>query len=146
MFKMEQRLLAFFGPFEGFFLAKKLEEREGVLSGFCNKMGWRGEHAIQDLYGFFRGRCGEVGESPTLVGVGFDSSFCQVEAEEFAHLDPERALLKVKSHFALPRLSKDFPEMRGMVGVCSGLDDHVVHIYLEHVADLFVEKDRKSVV
>ena len=36
---MEQRLLAFLGPFEGRFLVKKLEEREGVLSGFCNETG-----------------------------------------------------------------------------------------------------------
>ena len=73
---MEQRPLAFLDPFEGRFLAKELEEMEGVLSGFCNETGLRGEHAIQDLYGFFRCRSGEVRESSTLVEVGFDSSLC----------------------------------------------------------------------
>src|SRR4051812_13406155 len=77
----------------------------------------------------------EIEKCSEFIRVGFDSSFCQVEPEEFSCPDPEGEFLWVKSHFAFPCLVKDALEMNGVVVVLLLFNDHVVHVYLKGVTD-----------
>ena len=69
LFEMEKGLFAFLGPLESCLLAKEFEERQGVLSEFCDKTGEQGEHTIQDLYGFFHVGVGRSEKARHLSGL-----------------------------------------------------------------------------
>src|SRR3954465_9774279 len=106
-----------------------------MLSGFRDEAGYCPEHSVQYLDGFFIDGGREFRERSTLIGVGLYSSLGQVESEELARPYSESAFFRVETHLAGPSLFEYSFQVCRVIDVFSRLDDHVVHIYLEGVAD-----------
>ena len=66
---MEEGSLALPSPLESRLIAQEFEKWQGVLSEFHDETGERGEHTIQDLYGFFELGVGRSENTRNLSGL-----------------------------------------------------------------------------
>lgn len=66
----------------------------------------------------------------------FDSSFSEIEIEEFSGFDTEGALIGIEPHFMFANLGEHFCQIGGVVGFERTFDDHVVHVDFQHASNL----------
>ena len=82
-----------------------------------------------------------------FVGVGFNPSVSDHEAEELASAYPESTFFKVQAHVIFAEFPKDFFQVHHMLGYALRLDNHVFHIYINVSSDLlFKDSVHQSLV